>query len=226
MRLLHARRRHMGSERLQGQRHSNPRRHIEKVPPFHSAAMQRREFIGLYRYSFGHKVGFHKLRVLLHSRIKSQKRPPDFARCRPAAPRALCHPDAAPVHRQGFPVTLCALTRMLAVLRGAARPALGVGAAGNAQLQTAQVRAPPLFLCPQRQGQLLAQAPGSQAPVAHPRGFVFGGAESFHRLSAQVCSPVLTATMPPQAPSLSRPNLPSAVRSAGSSPRRIPSATL
>ena len=53
------------------------------------------------------------------------------------------------------------------------------------QLKTTQVGTPPLFLCPQRQRQLLTQLPGSQTSVAHPRRFVFGGAERFNGLSAQ-----------------------------------------
>src|SRR5262245_33978756 len=53
------------------------------------------------------------------------------------------------------------------------------------QLQTAQVRTPPLLFGPQWQRQLLALLPGGKTSVAHPHWFVLQGAESFDSLSVQ-----------------------------------------
>ena len=147
--------------------------------------MQRRELTGRYRHSLGHKVGLHEFRVMLYRRIQRTKDHPWLFRCHPMSARVLNHPDALPDHPQASPAASYVPRRMRTVPHGAALLAPEVGAAGNAPAQDhASLCAATLPLSPAA-APVLTQLPGSQASVAHPRRFVFGGAERFNGLSAQ-----------------------------------------
>src|SRR5262245_2119134 len=218
----------MRRERLQRELHSDARGHIEKRPPVPQSAVQRRELTGRHRHSLSHKVGVHELSVLLHRRIQPTK---NDALSLQGVIQGLPERRAILMHDQ----TTDRCLRQHHVFHEEGRQVLTALDGWHlrwerqvmCQLKTTQVSASPLFFCPQWQRQLLAQAPGSQAPVTHPRGFMFGGAERFYSLSAQClysCTDRHNASS--YGPGLNRPNLPSAVRSGGSFLPHIPWAAL